>query len=143
MQHGALRTWALLLLTACSTPAVGAPCLPEQVPENGFVESETYIEASSVQCETRVCMVYRLHGDPRLGCVEPPPVEAKPGTKASTVLHCASADELNAHAYCTCRCDTHGADFNACACPSGFGCKDVLEQGGPGIIGGYCIKDGT
>ena len=46
-------------------PKVGAPCLPEQVPETGFDDREAYIESSSVQCETRVCIVYHLKGDPR------------------------------------------------------------------------------
>ena len=64
----------------CASPAIGAPCLPEQVPENGFDDREAYVESSSVQCETRVCVVFKLRGDPREGCVarDPNPTTGDP-----------------------------------------------------------------
>src|ERR1700759_5767603 len=76
MQGRVLRTEALLLQLAaaafvafvgfgCGDPAVGEPSLPEQIPEGGFDPSEAYIESSSVQCETRVCMVGKLEGAPQ------------------------------------------------------------------------------
>lgn len=128
------------LLFGCSTPAVGAPCLPEQVPEDGFADSEAYVESSSVQCETRVCLVWRLRGDPREGCQ---PIEDTDNDPTTTGKYCATPDEVRDHVYCTCRCDSDDTGFAECECPDGFTCTDVLNQGGPGVRGGYCVKNGT
>jgi hypothetical protein len=43
---------------------VGDPCDPESVPGGGFDRQEVYLETSSVQCRTRVCMVYEIAGLP-------------------------------------------------------------------------------
>ena len=44
--------------------------------------------------------------------------------------------------YCTCRCDAPaGSDTPTCNCPSGFVCETILEQGGTGIRGGYCVLE--
>lgn len=135
----------MTLLYGCSTPAVGAPCLPEQVPETGFDDREAYIESSSVQCETRVCIVFRLRGDPREGCTP----SANPGCDAAndptcepTVI-CADPSQVEDRVYCTCRCNSADTGFAECECPDGFSCVDVLEQGGPGVRGGYCVRNGT
>jgi hypothetical protein len=128
------------LLFGCSTPAVGAPCLPEQVPEDGFAAQEAYVESSSVQCETRVCIVYQLAGDPRAGCVD---VNPDPNDPLSVGHLCSSKDEIEKRVYCTCRCNSGNTGFAECDCPDGFSCVDVLEQGGPGVRGGYCVRDGT
>jgi hypothetical protein len=116
-------------LQACSTPAVGAPCLPEQIPESGFDPREAYIESSSVQCETRVCMVYRLDGDPQKGCS---PTDMK---------KCPDKSEVERSVYCTCRCDSGSTGFAECECPDGFSCVEVLNKGGPGVRGGYCVRN--
>src|SRR6476661_5916075 len=100
--------------TGCSTPAVGAPCLPEQIPEGGFSPKEAYIESSSVQCETRVCLVYQLAGDPRDNC------------KPTADKACATKSQVADRVYCTCRCDAQGTGFGECECPSGFNCVEVL-----------------
>ncbi|MFI5308571.1 MAG: hypothetical protein ACHQ53_14525 [Polyangiales bacterium] len=144
------------LIAGCSTPAVGAPCLPEQVPQTGFDDREAYIETSSVQCQTRVCMVYRLRGDPRQGCVATGPSAAPAatgtgGTAAAAAAAagttqgkvCASPQEVLDRIYCTCRCNAGGTGFAECKCPDGYTCVDVLDQGGPGVRGGYCVKNGT
>ena len=52
------------MLVGCRASGVGDPCAPEVVPEGGFNMAEAYLETSSVQCRTRVCMVYQLEGDP-------------------------------------------------------------------------------
>jgi hypothetical protein len=130
----------MALLSGCSTPAVGAPCLPEQVPEDGFADQEAYVESSSVQCETRVCIVFRLRGDPREGCV---PVEPDPNDPMSTGRYCATKEDVEKRVYCTCRCNSADTGFAECECPDGFTCVDVLEQGGPGVRGGYCVRNGT
>ena len=125
--------------------AVGAPCLPEQVPEAGFDDREAYLETSSLDCETRVCLVFHLSGDPRESCQ---PVDASgcdPDLEpecAPPVL-CADPSEVTDRVYCSCRCDAGDTGFAECDCPSGFSCIDVLEVGGPSVRGGYCVRDGT
>jgi hypothetical protein len=119
----------LLVMQGCSTPAVGAPCLPEQIPDNGFDPREAYIESSSVQCETRVCMVFRLDGDPQKGCTP------------TMMKKCPTEDEVERSVYCTCRCDSGTTGFAECECPDGFSCVEVLNKGGPGVRGGYCVRN--
>ncbi|HET6337674.1 MAG TPA: hypothetical protein VFG30_30820 [Polyangiales bacterium] len=134
-------------LIGCSTPAVGAPCLPEQVPGDGFDQSEAYIETSSVQCETRVCMVYQLAGAPpgTAGCK--PQGECRTCTgndpKCVAIPCCAAQEDIEKRVYCTCRCDVDVGKFAECSCPSGFTCAQVLEQGNAGVRGKYCVRDGT
>lgn len=116
----------------CSTPAVGDPCLPEQIPETGFDPREAYIESNSVQCETRVCMVFHLDGDPTC-----PEGQSTPEHK------CAMASLVDDSVYCTCRCDSGGTGFAECECPDGFSCVEVLSRGGAGVKGGYCVNNKT
>ena len=120
---------ALLGFAGCATPAVGDPCLPEQVPEGGFQQTEAYIESSSVQCQTRVCMVYKLEGAP----------EGTP-TCVADRTKCATAEQVDKAVYCTCRCDAGNSRFANCTCPSGYTCTPVLEQGSEGVRGSYCVK---
>jgi hypothetical protein len=132
-------------LTGCASPAVGAPCLPEQVPADGFDESEAYIESSSVQCETRVCMVYKLQGAPTgtANCV-PNPVTCTAGQKNCVPqVKCASDDDVAKKVYCTCRCSAPNSKFSACSCPGGYSCAPVLEQGSIGVRGSYCVRSDT
>lgn len=114
----------------CASSPVGDPCDPENVPPGGFDPAEAYLETSSVQCRTRVCMVYKLAGDPG---------DCDPGSPG-----CATPSEVEARVYCTCRCDAP-ADSNTptCSCPGGYTCTEVLQLGGSGIRGSYCVKDGT
>jgi hypothetical protein len=134
-------------LAGCSTPAVGDPCLPEQVPATGFDSSEAYIESSSVQCETRVCLVYKLEGDPREGCTPATsvaPCEPDDKTKCpSQGAVCADKTAVEQRVYCSCRCDAGDTGFAECECPDGFSCTKILEQGGPGVRGSYCVRKGT
>ena len=129
--------------SGCSTPAVGAPCLPEQVPTTGFNDLEAYVESSSVQCQTRVCLVYKLKGDPRPNCVMVAPTVDSKGNPVGG-HDCASAAELQKRVYCTCRCKApSNTEFANCECPDGFSCTNVLDQGDPGVRGSYCVKNGT
>jgi hypothetical protein len=121
----------LCLTQGCGTPAVGAPCLPEQIPDNGFDPREAYIETSSVQCETRVCMVYKLNGDPQDNCM------------ASATKTCPTPAEVERSIYCTCRCDSGSTGFAECECPDGFSCVEVLNKGGPGVRGHYCVRSNS
>ncbi len=101
----------------CGT-GVGDPCVPERIPDNGFDETEAYIETSSVQCETRVCGVFEFVGDPRM------------------------QDQrlVENGVYCTCRCEAPEEDIAVCECPADFECKEIFDIGGSGIQGGYCVK---
>jgi hypothetical protein len=134
MHKRCLLLWlcSAAVAVGCATPAVGDPCLPEQVPDNGFDDSEAYVESSSVQCETRVCLVDHLEGDPRKECADRP-----------DAVRCAQPDEVEDRVYCSCRCDSDDTGFAECECPSGFTCAPVLKQGNAGVRGGYCLRDSS
>lgn len=97
-----------LLAGGCVGGGIGDPCIPETVPEDGFLERETYVETSSPQCRTRVCLVRGLAGDPRPEC------------EGDT---CAPEREVQEHVYCTARCDGDEG------CPEGFVCEALGAQG--------------
>jgi hypothetical protein len=119
--------------SGCSSSAVGDPCVPERDYEDGFLASETYLETSSVQCATRVCLVRGLMGDPH-NLQE----DECPGGEAT----CVPASEVERNVYCSCRCGAPAeSGLPTCDCPGGFLCEEVLETGGPGIVGSYCVRD--
>ncbi len=135
---------ALTVFAGCTAPGIGDPCIPESIPMGGFVGSEAYLETSSVQCRTRVCMVYQLDGIPFGGtdgtttCRSDADLIANPD--------CASREETDARVYCTCRCDAPPeSSASLCDCTEGFACVEVINQPGAGlgIQGSYCVKDGT
>lgn len=122
---------ALAAAAGCDAPAVGDPCEPEQIPAGGFDGNEAYLETSSVQCRTRVCMVYKLDGTPRAGC--------NPAVDPTCIT---DQGLIENKVYCTCRCDTpEGVSGRTCNCPSGFVCCNVLDLGGEGIRGSYCVRE--
>ncbi|MCA9529770.1 MAG: hypothetical protein KC543_06520 [Myxococcales bacterium] len=122
-------------ITGCASSGVGDPCNPENVPAGGFSPLEAYLEQGSVQCRTRTCVAYKLDGDPNQVIED--------GT-CRNPDECVSKQELEDRVYCTCRCRAlEGSSAPTCACPSGYSCTDILEVGGTGLRGGYCIKDGT
>ena len=124
---------ALAPILGCQSPGVGDPCEPESTPADGFLARESYLETSSVQCSTRVCMVYQLDGMPNRddACVP------------SAGVRCATPAETAEHVYCSCRCA--GPGDRHCECPDGFACAEVLTaQTVPdGIRGSYCIRAST
>lgn len=128
---------ALAALTAagCQVEAVGDPCTPENIPVDedgvrGFLPTEAYLETSSVQCRTRVCIVNRLEGDPSRICEDEDPPSAG----------CVFQADVDKSIYCTCRCDGPAGSADFCECPDGFECTQVLTSGGVGIVGSYCVK---
>jgi hypothetical protein len=139
-----MGTVALTLLAgACAENGVGDPCAPEKVPPGGFLQSETYLELSSLQCATRVCLVRGLDGDPNniqedecpLDPVDDPDFDPNDST-------CVPQGDVDESVYCSCRCDApEGSGFSTCSCPSGFKCEEVLETGGAGIQGSYCVRE--
>lgn len=139
------RVLRLLLVTAsiglvcvgCQTSGVGDPCDPENIPEGGFNGAEAYLETSSVQCRTRVCMVYQLAGDPRN-------TPEQTGCNPAADPTCIPDSAIEERVYCTCRCRApEGVNSPTCGCPGGFECVEVLELGGDGIRGSYCVNKET
>jgi hypothetical protein len=141
--------WIALAVAAlgafgCSDIGVGDPCIPETVPCNaageqcGYKASEAYIEATSVQCKSRLCIVYKLDNATQ-GAIPSDPRTLCNGKNDAD--GCVSDEALAKSVYCTCRCDTGGvkSGIDTCTCPSGFTCEPVLNLGGPGIIGSYCV----
>ena len=126
------------VLVGCEAPGVGDPCVPESIPEGGFDQDEVYLETSSVQCRTRVCMVYQLGGDPTMAeedCI---------AAGGSNCAQFAQGTEIDDRVYCTCRCDSPTQGASTCECPSGFICQPTLdEEAGPGIAGSYCVRTST
>lgn len=132
-----LCAFAVMLGTVgCEAPGVGDPCEPESIPPGGFDDSEAYLETSSVQCRTRVCMVYQLPGFPDRDRTCDPGAVGGP---------CATPEETEDRVYCTCRCGAPSGDATTCECPDGYDCVEVLDSefAGPGIRGSYCVKSHT
>jgi hypothetical protein len=125
--------------SGCSSSAVGDPCVPEKVYDSGFLASETYLETSSVQCATRVCLVRGLDGDP--SNLQPEcPKDDPDGNPADWT--CVFESDVERSVYCSCRCGAPaGSGLPTCDCPGGFNCEEVLETGGDGVRGSYCVRD--
>ena len=116
------------LALGCEAPGVGDPCTPEIIPAGGFNNAEAYLETSSVQCRTRVCLVYKLAGYPDGACPIGEP--------------CASQEETDRRIFCSCRCRAPaGSDSPTCECGEGYSCEEVLDVGDEGARGSYCIKN--
>jgi hypothetical protein len=129
---------AALGAIGCTDEGVGDPCIPETIPCNsegekcGYKASEAYIEATSVQCRSRLCIVYKLDNDTQ-GTIpsDPRTLCSNSGESADG---CVSDEALAKSVYCTRRC-VSDAD-----CPTEYTCEPVLSLGGPGIRGSYCVK---
>lgn len=139
-----------LVASGCTDEGVGDPCIPETIPCNaegtvcGVRKSESYIEATSVQCRSRLCIVHKLDNssekipaDPRKTCDkfdDPDDPDAE---------GCLDPKELLKSVYCTCRCDGPKTSLEFCDCPDDFTCEPILNLGGPGIQGSYCVRKGS
>jgi hypothetical protein len=134
-----------LVAIACTDEGVGDPCIPEAIPCDsagkncGYKASEAYLEASSVQCRSRLCLVYRLDNDSNNQFPSDPRELCSQNDNADG---CLTNQQLLDSVYCTCRCGGGNGTDN-CDCPSGYTCQPVLTQGGPGIVGDYCVKTAT
>lgn len=147
MQRSAWKWVGLLCLglwvAACADEGVGDPCTPETVPVNnegkpGFQKTESYIESSSVQCRSRLCIVHKLDNGTDLPA-DPRPQGLCSNKQNPNAVGCVSDAELLRAVHCTCKC---GGPKTAeqCKCPSGFSCIEILTLGGDGIRGSYCVK---
>ncbi|HVZ32325.1 MAG TPA: hypothetical protein VG963_07865 [Polyangiaceae bacterium] len=146
------RYWIALALssaaaTGCTDLGVGDPCIPETIPCSadgkscGYEATEAYVEASSVQCRSRLCLVYKLDNG-TAGAVPSDPRDLCTG-KSNDKEGCVTPTALNDSIYCTCRCEGAQRAEDNCSCPDGFTCEQVLTLGGPGIVGSYCVKSST
>lgn len=139
-------TWSLVagallvgaVVSGCAATGVGDPCIPEAIPQLGFTSRESYVETSSVQCRTRVCLVYRLQGHPErlVGTSSCPTDPTLSGT-------CIDQQTRDDRVFCSCRCSAAGVETSLplCTCNEGYHCVDLLTQGGAGVQGGYCIRE--
>jgi len=156
MQRFALKWIAIVVMAlsgaACANDGVGDPCIPESVPCTdgvcGFSKTESYVESSSVQCRSRVCIVHKLRGgatlaDPRDIVGENEGIDWLPKTGAEDTDGPSAVDpgDLDKGVYCTCRCkDGDGKKVEGCECGDGFKCEEILTLGGAGIRGSYCVR---
>lgn len=138
---GRAATHALLAVVlgigaGCPARGIGDPCVPEAIPQAGFTSRESYVETSSVQCRTRVCLVYRLQGHPER-------IVGQESCRNPGTDNCVTPEARSERVFCSCRCSASGGDSNLplCQCSEGFHCVELLTQGGPGIRGGYCIRE--
>ncbi len=123
--------WVLAFATgavACAPSGVGDPCTPENIPPGGFDEREAYVETGSVQCRTRVCLVYRYQGDP---------------TRCERE-ECDQLDQQQVadRVFCSCRCRAPEGQ-PTCECAEGFVCTEdyiISSERVPGTQGAYCVK---
>lgn len=132
-------------LGACADEGVGDPCIPEKIPCNssgkncGFEASESYIESSSVQCRSRFCIVHKLDNGTN-GRVRADPTNVCGKDDAPGTNGCTPQAAIDESVYCTCRCDGPKTSVEFCECPGGFKCEQVLNLGGDGIKGSYCVR---
>lgn len=147
---GAAVALALLGSVGCAPSGQGDPCTPEAIPSGGFSPREVYVETSSVQCRTRICMVYHLSGNPE--CEEG--ISPHCPTPATASAECTSAggslcvtspvpdvvstnDNALDRVFCTCRCSAGGnPSLPLCRCTDGFRCVPDADPGG-----GYCVPN--
>lgn len=132
-------------LSGCPNTGIGDPCIPESIPDDGFQPGEAYLETSSVQCRTRVCMVYQFGSTFAL---DPSETQEECIAGGGDPVTCATRPAeaiVDERVYCTCRCSSdEGSNTPTCDCPGGFTCQDdLLTLGGDGIRGGYCVRNET
>jgi len=108
------------------TAPIGARCLPAQ---RDYSDAQTVIETRSEACGDGVCLVYHLEGDTDPSC-----------DASASNNRCASEEQIDARAYCTCRCNAPAGSADLCACPDEFSCVDVVDLRDD-VAGGYCVKN--
>ncbi|MEM6957319.1 MAG: hypothetical protein AAF411_26530 [Myxococcota bacterium] len=128
---------------------VGDSCLPENVPprpdgSRGFDGEEVFLETGSVQCQTGLCLVFNVEGDPTRSREECIDEGGDPGECALAHPPSQEIDDAEVgRVFCSCRCDRPEETGNLCACPNGFICSNEarIEQGSSGLTGSYCVRD--
>jgi hypothetical protein len=142
---------ALLMLTACADEGVGDPCIPEKIPCSeingktvcGYTSTESYLESSSVQCRSRICIVHQLEGVNAKNPADPTKVQtAANPTAPCTDGTCVTEQQLDQSVFCTCKCGGPKTSLEFCKCPGGFTCAQIIQEGlgGVGVQGSYCVR---
>ena len=136
----ALLGISMLVALGCANEGVGDPCAPQRpggvqcVPggDGGgtgcFQGTEIYIETQSLQCRSRICLVYDFSES----------ADPTPSNRAQ-------------HVYCTCRCGVPSSltsvtdPATLCNCPDTFTCVQNLAgpQYNTGVQGSYCVRTNT
>ena len=139
----ALIGFGALTALGCGDLGVGDPCAPQRpmglvcnpaanMTAGCFRGTEIYIETQSLQCRSRICLVYRY---------DEAADEATPSS--GRMLR-------PKRVFCTCRCGVPASlratvpQSELCACPTGFVCQTDLAgpQYNPGVQGSYCVRVG-
>ncbi len=128
-----------IVMMGCPTPGIGDPCIPERIPcpdggmtdagtcpTGGFGATEVAVEVRSLQCRTRLCLIYKHQGDPR---IDP----------------AGALDDI----YCSCKCGPGDRCENQCPGDRGSDgnpiwrcCTLFSGEGFPeGLQGDYCVKN--
>jgi len=146
-----LSSLVITIAAGCAPHGQGDPCTPEAISRDGFAPSEVYVETSSVQCSTRVCMVFHLRGNPECQAEDARCTES---ASPSNACFSAGGDRLclgvdlpgeiqiteNSpdRVFCTCRCSAEqgNASLPLCQCTDGFRCVPASDPGG-----GYCVPN--
>ena len=104
-------------------------------PKHGFDDRDATLETGNPGCDTGMCLVYQLQGDPDPGCEEPSPDDCDEGCFSR---FCASQQEIEARMQCTCRCDAPDPDTDVCACGEAQTCTPLIFTGP--LAGSYCVN---
>jgi len=139
----ALIGFGALTALGCGDLGVGDPCAPQRpmglvcnpaanMTAGCFRGTEIYIETQSLQCRSRICLVYRY---------DEAADEATPSS--GRMLR-------PKRVFCTCRCGVPASlrattdESVLCQCPENFVCQtDVAgQQYNPGVQGSYCVRSG-
>ena len=150
--------------------AIGSACIPSSERSAsfaGFSEAAVTVDQGDPACVSGVCLVNHFRGrascpygqdknanppPPATGCVVPgtiAPVRPNDPIAGQAVAAQCLDRQAAKTVLCSCRCanaDGGTDDGNPyCACPSGYGCEQVVPQvvAGDLLAGGYCIPSGT
>lgn len=108
-----------------SIEGVGEGCVPSAVPVDGFQDSEIYLESSSPACESTLCLVDHLYGNPQHICER----------ASSDPVDCVDPSIAAERSYCTCRCGPGTTLSPLCTCAAGFTCIPFGFN-----VGSFCAR---
>ncbi|MEM9068745.1 MAG: hypothetical protein AAGE52_09570 [Myxococcota bacterium] len=131
-----------------------ATCVPESVPLDGFPGGDLFLETSSVQCPSSICVIDQRDADSALqisgsreACEQANERRIRraeeDGEDVGELDDCEPLPSIADRVHCSCRCSLPGGetDETTCACGEGFVCvDDAFTSGSDEIQGGYCLR---